>query len=232
MQTTSNPCPTKYSGAVKHLDWKDAKNTANGGKMSKKARITFTQDVMRQSKEIYATKSGDTFENRVINEGKVRVPCPGFYKDSEKAKDNRILGGQKYTTKDARPKGEWIPGIVIENKEMPDTSTKVYATPAPNQKTRRDGVTHKWQVAEAEIKLKPRTPKFSYYPKERKDNLKGVFTGPALMSHIKKDSEPGPGSYDNKPVMKKSTVYSLGKQKKISYMEKLITAKKAIPGPS
>merc|ERR1712086_87595 len=146
--------------------------------------------------------------------------------DSDKAKDNRILGGQKYTTKDARPKGEWIPGIVIENKEMPDTSTKVYATPAPNQKTRRDGVTHKWQVAEAEIKLKPRTPKFSYYPKERKDNLKGVFTGPALMSHIKKDSEPGPGSYDNKPVMKKSTVYSLGKQKKISYMEKLIIAKK------
>jgi hypothetical protein len=52
------------------------------------------------------------------------------------------------------------------------------------------------------------------------------------MSHIKKDSEPGPGSYDNNPVMKKSTVYSLGKQKKISYMEKLIIAKKAIPGPS
>ena len=69
-----------------------------------------------------------------------------------------------------------------------------------------------------------------YHPRDRKDNVKGVFTGPSLMTTIKKTSEPGPGSYDNKPVMKKSTQYTYGKDKKVSYMEKHITfQKKNIP---
>jgi len=120
----------------------------------------------------------------------------------------------------------------VEKKHLPDTSTKVYITPAPNQKTKREGVTQTWQVADAEIKLKPRTPKFSYFPKDRKDNVKGVYTGPSLMTAIKKDSEPGPGSYDNKPVKRKTHDFALGKDKKVSYMEKHINNKKHIPAPS
>jgi len=128
---------------------------------------------------------------------------------------------------------------------MPDTSTKVYITPAPNQKTKKGGVTQNWQVAEAEvskhycliltlfqIKLKARTPKFSYHPKERKDNVKGVYTGPSLMTAIKKDNEPGPGSYDNKPIKRKTHDFALGKEKKVSYMEKHIIKKKPIPAPN
>lgn len=99
---------------------------------------------MRTSKELYAPKTGEKFEDRVITEGKVKNPCPGFYKESENPKDNRILGASKVTTKDARPKNQWNPALVYENKEMPDTCTKVYVTPAPNQKTKRDGVTHTW----------------------------------------------------------------------------------------
>ena len=200
---------------------------------------------MRTSKELYAQKTGEIYADRVINENKAKNPCPGFYKESENPKDNRILGASKVTTKDARPKNQWNPALVYENKEMPDTCTKVYVTPAPNQKTKRNGVTHTWNIAEAEvsqfnclinfvlqIKLKPRTPKFLYHPPDRKDNVKGVFTGPSLMTAIKKGNEPGPGSYDNKPVMQKSTENLFGKQKKVSYMEKHINFKKGIPAPS
>jgi len=195
---------------------------------------------MRSSKELYASRTGEKYEDRVITEAKAKVPCPGFYKNSENPKDDKkegetygkILGNSKVSTKDARPKNQWNPALVVENKDMPDTCTKVYITPAPNQKTKRNGETHTWNVAEAEIKLKHRTPKFTYFPKDRKENVKGVFTGPSLMTAIKKDSEPGPGSYDNCPILRKPIKYSYGKDKKVSYMEKHIIFKKGIPAPS
>lgn len=148
MQSMKNPCPTKY---VHHKNWKDSKNVAPGGKILKKERVTFTQEIMRTSKKLYADKDGLTHEGRVIDEKKVKVPCPGWYKESEVPKETRILGCAPVTTKDARPKNEWVPALVQENKEMPDTCTKVYVTPAPNQKTKRDGVTHTWHVADAEV---------------------------------------------------------------------------------
>jgi len=65
---------------------------------------------MRKAKDLYGAKTGEKYEDREINEKKVKVPCPGFYKDSENPKDDcdkgvrKIPGCSKVTTEDARPK--------------------------------------------------------------------------------------------------------------------------------
>ncbi len=68
-----------------------------------------------------------------------------------------------------------------------------------------------------------RTPKTLIHPRKREDN---VIEG----WRIKKDSEPGPASYNNEPVKNKKTRMILGKEKKVAYMETHITRKKIIPG--
>ena len=67
---------------------------------------------MRKAKDLYGARTGEKYEDRVINENKVKVPCPGFYKGSEDPKDDCVLGVRKIpgfkemgsTAKDARPK--------------------------------------------------------------------------------------------------------------------------------
>ena len=69
-----------------------------------------------------------------------------------------------------------------------------------------------------------RTPKLNFYPRERTDNILSGWK-------IKKDGEPGPGSYDNTPMMAKETRQIWNKEKKVTFMETHIKKKKPIPAP-
>ena len=48
---------------------------------------------------------------------------------------------------------------------------------------------------------------------------------------IKKDKEPGPGTYNNTPIEVLSPRQIIGKDKKVTYMDKHIAKKKKIPSP-
>lgn len=70
-----------------------------------------------------------------------------------------------------------------------------------------------------------RTPKMHVYPRDRKDC---VVTG----WRIKKDNEPGPGSYANtEPIKVNNPRPILGKEKKVTYMETHMNKKRPIPAP-
>jgi len=172
-QNINVPAPSKY---IKQRDW--TKN--HEGKFFKKDRETFTEETMRRAKSL--TKA-----------------CPGFYKQSEKPKENKIKG--HYQQK-AKHRVIW---------------DEFYA---------KGKAASKGQLYNTTLKGKEyaRTPKMHVYPRERKDN---VLTG----WRIKKDTEPGPGSYDNEPISWKGPRPIWNKEKKVTYMETHMTKKKPIPAP-
>jgi len=173
-QNHKMPAPSQY---VKQRDW--TKN--HEGKFLKKDRETFTEQHMREAKAL--TKA-----------------CPGFYKQSEKPKDGKIIGHYKQAAKHR---------IIWDEFYAKGKA----ASKGPLYKTERRG------------KEFNRTPKMSVYPRERKDN---VLTG----WRIKKDSEPGPGSYDNNPPIKQNCPRPIWtKEKKVTYMETHMNKKKPIPAP-